>query len=381
MKRDVVIVGAGPAGAVAAASLARRGRDVLLLDRSDFPRDKVCGDGIPPGTIEQLAEIGLAEKIRGAGFHTVDRIRIGSPAGRVWESGFQPRRPGLEFYVASRSRFDALLFDHAVDCGAEFLRTGVTGLVRESGRVTGVTTTAGPVDARFTIGADGATSVVARELGVLPRPRRHRDVAIRGYVDGMETAPHTVEFYFLDRFLPGYGWVFPLGDGRANVGVIVGVERLKESGVSLRDLLVEFMQMDAVRDRAAGARLEGVGSWQLPLDAPPWPDRAFDGALLAGDAGGFIDPLTGEGIHTAVRTGAIAADVIDSALREDTASLSSYDERCRRELGALARRSHRCQRWIALAPVALESLFVIANAAPGLVRAWLNRVSTDFVVE
>jgi geranylgeranyl reductase family protein len=380
MIRDVVIVGAGPAGAVAAAGLARRGRDVLVLDRSSFPRDKVCGDGIPPGTVELLGRVGMGETIREAGFHRVDRIRVVAPSGRAWEAGFRPRRPGLEFYIAPRARFDALVLDHALACGASFRRSRVGALLRDGARVSGVVTADGErIKARVTIGADGATSVVARELGVMPWPRGRRDVAIRGYADGFETAPRAVEFFLLRPLLPGYGWVFPLGGRRANVGVIVSVDSLERSRGSLANLLDQFLASEAMRGRADGTTLSSVASWQLPLAAAGGPGRAFDGAILAGDAGGFVDPLTGEGIHTAVLTGTIAAEVVDAALeRTPRGSLTEYDTRCVKEMGRLIRRSERCRRWLAGVPAALESLVLLANASPRLFRGWLNHVSTDF---
>jgi geranylgeranyl reductase family protein len=388
MTRDVVIVGAGPAGAAAAASLVRRGRGVLLLDRHAFPRDKVCGDGIPPGTIELLGRIGVAEKIRAAGFCAVHRIRIGSPSGRTWETGFRAKRPGLEFYVAPRLRFDALLHEHAVECGAEFLRATATGPVfGENGCVTGVRVRDDSgeheIRARAVIAADGATSAIARALSERKAPPHHRCVAIRAYADGFDVEPDTVEFYFDRRFVPGYAWVFPVAARCANVGVIMRADRFKVGEASLRELLDEFLAAPRMRGRSRAAALRDEATWQLPLAVDPWRARSFPGALLAGDAGGFVDPLTGEGIHFAVASGMIAADVVHEALVEGNRGLeilSTYDQRCRRAFGPLIQRSYRCHRWIARAPGILEPLFVAANAVGGLTRSWLNRVSTDFVL-
>lgn len=388
MEREVVIVGAGPAGSAAAASLARRGRDVLLLDRDDFPRDKVCGDGIPPGTVELLGRIGLADKIRAAGFYAVNRIRIGSPSGRTWETGFRAKRPGLEFYIAPRLRFDSLVHQHARECGAEFLRaTAVGAVVDEDGRVAGVRVRdAGgerEVGARIVVAADGATSVIARSLGGKKAPPQHRCVAIRAYAEGMDVDPGTVEFYFERRLVPGYAWVFPLDEARANVGVIMRVDRFQRSGASLRRMLDEFLAAAWMRARASAVTLTATATWQLPLAVEPLASRVRAGALLAGDAGEFVDPLTGEGIHFAVASGMIAADVAHEALADPARSrdiLATYDERCRQSLGRLIRRSYRWHRWIARWPGTLEPLFVAANSARGLTRVWLNHVSTDFVL-
>lgn len=384
---DAVVVGAGPAGSVAAACLARRGHEVLLVDRCDFPRDKACGDGVPPGTIELLNALGMDEEIRAADFYPIHGIRLGSPSGRTWETRFDPKRPGAQFYIAPRVRFDALVRDHAVSCGAEFVRAAVTGLVFDGARAVGVRIKQDrderEIGARVVVGADGATSAVARALGVGKPSPRDRAVAIRAYASGIDVLPNTVEFYFYRRFVPGYAWVFPMGEGRANVGVIARADRFRRDGASLRELLGAFLDMPAVRQRAAGATIGDEASWQLPFNVGPASQRAFDGALLVGDAGGFVDSLTGEGIHNAVLSATIAAGVVCEALaRGDTtrAALCAYDERWREVIEPGLRRARRCHRWIAAVPPVLETLFVLANAGRPAVRSWLNRMSNDFVI-
>ncbi|MDH3197484.1 MAG: NAD(P)/FAD-dependent oxidoreductase [Candidatus Krumholzibacteria bacterium] len=387
-EREVIIVGAGPAGAAAAAALAARGHDVLLLDRQAFPRDKPCGDGVPPGTIEMLNDLGMAERIRGADFHPVRRIRLGSPWGRTWETGFAPKRSGAEFYIAPRVRFDALVLEHARAAGAEFALANVRDLVIDAdGRVRGVRVVEGSspreIRARVVVGADGASSMVARGLRGHRRAPAARGVAIRAYVDGLETLPDTVEFYFSRPFVPGYAWAFPLGARTANVGVIMPAERFKRTGRTLRELLDAFLAGAPVRERlASDARVENAATWQLSY-APRRMRRAFDGALLVGDAGAFVDPLTGEGIHNALVSARIAADTVHEALaRGDTsyAALSAYDARCEAALGRILRRARRVERMVAAAPWALEALFVVASANSARVQSLLNRMSTDFVV-
>jgi flavin-dependent dehydrogenase len=206
---------------------------------------------------------------------------------------------------------------------------------------------------------------------------------MRAYLDGVEVLPHTVEFYFHRRFLPGYAWVFPLGEGRANVGVILRADRFQGGGATLGDLLDEFLAMPAVRERMRTRVQTSSATWQLPYAVEPPPRRVFDGALLVGDAGRFVDSLTGEGIHNAVQTALIAADVVDGALaRGDTsrAALGDFDGRCRQVLGAMIARSYACHRRIAGSAPVLESLFVAAGVGRTAVRSWLNRASTDFVI-
>jgi flavin-dependent dehydrogenase len=193
-----------------------------------------------------------------------------------------------------------------------------------------------------------------------------------------------VEFYYYRRFLPGYGWVFPLGPDRANVGVVVRVDRYREAGVSLDRLLEQFLESPALAGRLRpGHRIRNVASWQLPNAAPAPMTNAFDGAVLVGDAASLVDPLTGEGIHNALASAALAARVIGGAIRAgDTshAQLSRYDTLCDRELGPLISRSNRFHRWVDRAPWWVDLLFSLAGAAPGWTQSILNRISSDFVV-
>jgi geranylgeranyl reductase family protein len=386
---DVIVVGAGPAGATAACDLARRNRRVVLVDREAFPRVKTCGDGVPPGSIEILNQLGLGDALGDAGFYPIGGIRIGSPAGITWEATFRPKRPGLRFVVAPRERFDAIIQRGAVDNGAEFVRADVRDLIVEGGAVKGILAgidgTTVQLRSRVVIGADGATSVVRRRLkpgGKLPPERRA--VAIRGYVDGIETLPHKVEFYFTRALRPGYGWIFPVGPDRANVGVYTRVDRLKQGGAGLEALLNDFLRTNAVRDRLhPGYNKTMVSAWQLPCGADRPESNVFDGALLVGDAAALVDPLTGEGIHNALVSARIAADVVDEALDSQDCSsraLSAYDRRREDSLGPLLRRSARVQDWVDRAPWWVDILFSAANAAPGLFRKFLNRKSTDFVI-
>ncbi len=385
---DALIVGAGPAGSTAAMVLARRGRSVLLLDRAEFPRDKVCGDGIPPGTVGILNDLGMEEALRTAGFQSIDSLRLVSARGRDWRLRFTPRHEGAGFFVAPRIRFDDLLRRHAVESGAEFQVAHVRAPIVEGGRVVGVRAAIDGEDrelnARVVIGADGATSAIARVLNPLKTLESHRAVAIRAYLDGFEAMANTVEFHFGARFAPGYAWVFPLGNARANVGVIVRVDRFKRRGVGIEALLHEFIASNEMRTRGAReAALRDVATWQLPLATPMGTPRAFDGALLVGDSARLVDALTGEGIHNAVVSGRLAGEVADRAIERGNVSLESlieYERRLQTELGSLIRRSYRCQKYITANPPVLEALFVAATAFRGGVKRWLGRVSTDYLV-
>lgn len=386
--RDVVIVGAGPAGSTAATALARRGRDVLLLDRAEFPRDKACGDGIPPGTVGILHDLGMAESLRAADFHRIDALRLVSARGRDWRLDFKPRRDGADFFIAPRVRFDEVLRRHAIASGAQFQRAQVRAPILENGRVVGVRAEVDGVEkeiaARVVIGADGATSAIARTLAPEKPPESHRAVAIRAYIDRFETIARSVEFHFGTSYAPGYAWVFPLGEASANVGVIVRTDRFKRRGIAIETLLHGFVESRDLRRRGADAgALRDVATWQLPLAVPGRTRCAFDGAVLVGDAARLVDALTGEGIHNAVVSATLAAGTVDRAFMTGDvsyASLGAYEGRLERELGRLIRRSYRSQKYVTAFPPVLETLFVFAGANRGRVTRWLNRKSTDFRV-
>ena len=386
---DVIVVGAGPAGSAAACDLARRNYRVLLIDRESFPRDKTCGDGVPPGSIGLLNDLGMSDAVRSAGFYSIDGIRIGSPSGINWETSFRAKRDGLQFVVAPRREFDAIIQQAAVDSGAVFLRADVRSVVIRNGTVMGVVVFERGQEkmlrSRVVIGADGATSVVARSLKPRKKlPRNRRAVAIRAYVEGVDTLQNKVEFYFSKRFKPGYGWGFPLGPDRANVGVYMRVDRLRQSSGRLEDLLGDFMRGPALAGRLRpGFSSTQLSSWQLPCGSEYAERNAFDGALLVGDAAGFVDPLTGEGIHSALVSASLAAGVVAEALSAgDVTSqkLSSYDRLCADSLGRVLKRSARVQNWVDCAPWWVDVLFTLANAAPGVFRSFLNRNSTDFII-
>ena len=389
MDADVIVVGAGPAGAATACGLARDGFDVLMLDRRSFPRDKPCGDGVPPGSIAILNSLGMADKIRSAGFYPVSGIRLGSPAGRTWDASFEPKREGTQFYIAPRARLDALIQRHALASGARFLQCAVKGVLTANGRITGVRAAADgreeSLTARVVVGADGATSAIARALRTGPKPpARRRSVAIRAYVNGIDTIAHRVEIYLHRRLLPGYAWVFPLGPDRANVGVVVRADRYRAVGASLERLLDEFMHSPAIAGRLrSGHQLRGAASWQLPCAATAAMRNSYDGALLVGDAASLVDPLTGEGIHNALVSARLAAAAVGEALGAGDTShraLATYDRRCEAVLGPLVSRSRRVHNWIDRATWWIDPLFWLAGAAPRRTESILNRMSTDFVV-
>jgi flavin-dependent dehydrogenase len=166
--------------------------------------------------------------------------------------------------------------------------------------------------------------------------------------------------------------------------VIARADHFRAQGTRLVDLLHGFLQSPDVGARSQHTAVSEAKSWQLPLAFSAQSRRAYDGAVLVGDAGGLVDAATGEGIHFAVASALFAAAAVEDALgagRVDAVMLSSYDRQCEAHLGRLIRRSRRFHRWVAGRPEVMEALFIVANASPPALRAVLNWMSTDFVLQ
>jgi len=279
---DVVVVGAGPAGASAAIAARRAGASVLLVDRAGFPRDKPCGDGIAAEALDVLAGLGVTGIVDG--YPPIARLRLESPGGAVVSRPLP--RPA---HTIPRRVFDARLVAAAQASGVVLVRHRVRALLRAPAHIA--------VDdlatARTVIGADGADSTVRRLLGHRPNPPGHLALAIRGYAPATGDEQHIVT---TRQQWPAYAWSFPIGDGTANVGY---GEVLRGRALSRAYLLNRLDHLLAVTGPA------GLRAHHLPLSTSRPP--AADGrVLLAGDALSLINPLTGEGIFYAVLSGALA---------------------------------------------------------------------------
>ncbi|MGB3714198.1 MAG: NAD(P)/FAD-dependent oxidoreductase [Candidatus Promineifilaceae bacterium] len=351
MEREVIVVGAGPSGASAATAMAQRGRDVLLIDRARFPRDKTCGDGIPASAIEILYSLGMKDKVLASNFYEIQRVLLSSPSGYTLVAPIKQAKNGGHTYVIPRMQFDALIQEHAVESGVSFLEGHVTGPIIENGRVIGVKVKSGGTEeeilAKVVIGADGVTSSIARVLRPDKQEDKHRAVALRAYIEDIEELPRIAEFYLYNEILPGYAWIFPLGEGKANIGLGMRLDKYREAGTSLEELLDIFLNMPAIKGRLhQGGRMEGVAIWQLNFGSQHM-QRAYDGAILIGDAAGLINPLTGGGITNGVQSAVIAADVVDKAFSTGDFSLkvlNEYDQRLSDRLNSGMRRSYLIQQ-------------------------------------
>jgi menaquinone-9 beta-reductase len=306
---DAVVVGAGPAGSVAALVLARGGARVALADKASFPRDKACGDLIGPRGVQLLADLGIAVPDAGRGS---DLLAVGPSGHRSRLPAFTGRTYPGHGIVVPRVAFDHALREAALAAGAVGVRARIAGIERDpAGAVRAVVAASGErLAGDVIIGADGALSPVARLAGMLDSASALWGFAVRAYVPGEVPLPLLVLLESRPwQIYPGYGWLFPGEDGQANVGIGVGMGGNRHS-VPLRDDLAGFCALLRERgDLGKGAEHGPViGGW-LRMGGTGTPPAAGN-VLLVGDAAGLINPLQGEGIAPAMISARLAAEAV-----------------------------------------------------------------------
>ncbi len=343
---DVLIIGAGPAGTAAAIELRRAGRSVIVIDKAEHGRDKICGDGLTTGALRELEHLGLS--IRAVpSWIDVDDVHITSPGGR--ERRFPlPRGRGRFASIARRADLDRALVDLAIDAGAEIrFQTPLRDLDLRDDRVRiAVGDADGPdrIEAAWVIAADGMWSPTRKILGLPDEAYRGEWHAFRQYfTDVGDRAANELHVWFDEDLLPGYIWSFPLADGAANVGF--GIQRGGRHSIQdMKRLWPDILARPHVR-AVIGDRARPEGNHRA------WPIPARLGrrtlshgrVLFVGDAAAATDPMTGEGIGQALETGraAVAAivagtDRADIAARYET-TLGRGMVRDHRLAGALSR--------------------------------------------
>jgi len=331
---DVIVVGAGPAGSATAFHLAQAGADVLLLEKAAFPRDKICGDGLTPRAVKQLVTMGF--DLDEPGWQKNKGLRIVGAGHRLelpW-----PDLATFPAYGAARTRMDLdeMLALHAQKAGARLTeRTSVIGplLDERSGQVAGVH--AKPVDDRgrrtgddvtyrapVVIACDGVSARLATSLGVERRENRPMAVAVRAYYRTPRHADAWMESWLelwdgkpgKSNLLPGYGWMFGLGDGTANVGLGILNTSAAFQNVDYRSILRGWLaNTPGDWGLTEENRIGRVGSAALPMGFNRKP-HYVQGMLLVGDAGGMVNPFNGEGIDYALEAGQTAAEIVLQAL-------------------------------------------------------------------
>lgn len=313
-RADVVVVGGGPAGSGLACLLARRGFDVLLLEAQHFPRDQVCGESVSPEGSRLIERIGAEARLRALRPQPLYGMRMIAPDGTSFVGRYRSERPGL---ALRRLDLDAALLETAREAGARILHGArVRELLFDQGRVAGVVAwLAGEpreFRARLVAGADGRRSVVARRLGLLRDRGRLRRFAVRGHWEGVQELGELGEMHVAAA---GYCGVAPLSRTLANLAFVLDVSELGAAAGDLEGFYRRSLRQrwPALCERLATARLIEPPRAIGPL-AVRCRDVAADGAVLLGDAAGFYDPFTGEGVTLALRGAELVAAAAGEAL-------------------------------------------------------------------
>ena len=315
VRADVVVVGAGPSGSAAAAWAARSGRDVLLIDACEFPRDKACGDGLTPRAVAELRALGLGDWLDG-------RIRHHGLRMAGYGADVEVRWPGKSFPMTSsavpRTELDDRIREVAADSGAAMaLGRKCVDVARDSaGRVEAVILADGSrVGCRWLIVADGARSPLGRVLGRQWHQQTVYGVAARAYLASPRAdepwISSDLELRSTDgQVLPGYGWIFPLGNGQVNIGVGALATAKRPAEVALRPLLRHYADLKRSAWGFTG-QPQAHASALLPMGGAV-SGVAGENWMLIGDAAACVNPLNGEGIDYGLETGRLAAQMLDS---------------------------------------------------------------------
>ncbi len=350
IESDVIVVGAGPAGSATATHLARRGLHVSLLEKSQFPREKVCGDGLTPRATRQLIRLGIDTSVSAGWLHNKGLRIYGG------DRPFQLDWPDLADFppyglVRPRADFDDLLVRNAVASGAKLYElANVTAPIIDprTDRITGVLTKDGR---RFTapmvVAADGNSTRLSTAMGLTVREDRPMGVAVRTYYTSPRHNDDYLESWLelwdgepgRSALLPGYGWIFGMGDGTCNVGLGILNTSSAFGKTDYRDLLKRWLDNTPAewgfRPENMTAPVRGAA---LPMGFNRQP-HYVRGLLLVGDAGGMVNPFNGEGIAYALESGEIAANAMAEAHYRGVGTpsaeraLESYPVTLKAELG------------------------------------------------
>lgn len=322
---DVIIVGGGPSGAAMAWSLARRGINVVVLERTSFPREKVCGDFVEPAGLRIIERMGCGDILDLQSRARIDKVRAyyGPHIAYQNDVAYYEGEQGMPPYghIVPRHELDTGLLENAAGVGADVFHQA---LVREVRRENGmmhvdvqIDKSAKTLRAPVVVGADGVQSVVAAYAGLRRDDKRHIGISQRVYLEGVEMDESEACIWFDDDHYPGYGWVFPTGDGRANAGMGMLSETTERFGVSLPQSFREsidrlkYRHPQCAHARMASKPLGGAVHMYGGITR-----NHFAGGLLVGDAGGFVDPMTAEGITQGMESAIIGARTIVAALEK-----------------------------------------------------------------
>ena len=357
---DVVIAGAGPAGIATSLFLCKEKIPHVIIEKSQFPRDKICGDALSGKIIDVLKKLDMdfSQDFNASGFESLGSygVKFVAPNGRFVDVPFSADTEKLRpapGYVSKRIHFDHFLFQKIDRSIATVIENAeLTGLKQEKDYVDVSylqNKSAHTLRCKLIVGAEGDRSFVAKKLAGFKKEDVHYCAGIRAYYKGVKKFhdQNFIELHFLKECLPGYFWLFPLPNGEANVGVGMLSADVSRKKINLRKMMLNIIETHPdISERFQSAEMIGdLQGWGLPLGSKK---RKISGDhfLLVGDAASLIDPFTGEGIGNGMISGMIAAQQIQKAIASncfDKAFLASYDKKIYETLGSELRLSRKLQ--------------------------------------
>ncbi len=368
---DVIIVGAGPAGTTAALYANQFNLKCLLVDKAFFPRDKVCGDALSGKSVRIMRELNLVDEVGQLDGSIINRITFGSPSHKQFDinlKGSKNKDHIKQGFVIPRKIFDNYLFEKAKLITDVYEGFSVTDLIYDNNKISGIKgldkdKNQKEFNAPIVMGCDGANSIIARKLNLYSMDMQNTAVAIRCYYENVKGLTDQIELHYVNEVLPGYFWLFPAGDGIANIGIGLSKNDAKKEKRNLRQILEDVISSKYFKDRFLDAKpLEKPVGWNLPLGRIQRKNYG-DGFMLLGDAAGLIDPFTGEGIGNAMVSSKYAMQIAAKAIKMNDYSkavLSEYDKLLWAEIGKELKTSSKLQD---LAKYSFLLNFVINRAA------------------
>jgi geranylgeranyl reductase family protein len=331
---DVVVIGAGPGGSATAHYLAKIGLDVVLLDKTEFPREKTCGDGLTPRALYVLKDMGILERVRAFAYQINGLALYGTRGDEMLAAIPQNERYPNHLLIAPRYQLDEIILQRAVESGAQFRgKTRVRGVEQFSDRAEVYASHGGEevrLAGRMVVLAVGSNLSLLNKMGFV-NESPELILAVRGYYDGMQGLRDHVQVHFDHVPLPGYAWVFPLSDTRANVGIGFWQSWIpwKKPPPSAKYAFEHFLANNTyMQAMMANASLDGnVKGFPLRVDFAS--SKTCDGRiLLVGESAGLVSPFTGEGIDFALESGQLAAGFIQDIFEVgdfSASALAVYD--------------------------------------------------------
>ncbi|QNL22193.1 geranylgeranyl reductase family protein [Hyphobacterium sp. CCMP332] len=322
---DIIIIGAGPSGTIASMLLSGQGLRIALLEKSVFPRDKICGDALSADVVNQLYKIDeyLGENfVKNVKKQNSSGVTFIAPNKKKLEIPFlNPLTPNSGGFISKRLDFDNFLFDRAASKSDIEIHQNIRILeIVDQKEFISIRCADQHFKSKIVLGADGANSVVRKYLSKNKIERKHHSAGVRQYyenVKGFNDGKH-IELHFYKELLPGYFWIFPLTENKANVGLGILSSTVAEKKINLRSKLKEIIESNPeLRNRFSEAKpLEKVQGFGLPIGSKK---RVISGNryLLLGDAAALIDPFTGEGIGNAIRSARIATWHVQHCFKEN----------------------------------------------------------------